>query len=164
MSAELKQAVVERIDALADRLIAVSRDIHAHPELAFNEHHASALLADTLTDAGLPVRRAVYGLETAFETEFAGGAGPRVALLAEYDALPGIGHACGHNLIATAALGATLGLAAVRERLRGTVRLLGTPAEEKGGGKEERLATPGVKTDRRPAQAAESHARRPGEP
>src|SRR5262249_57046357 len=76
-------------------------------------------------------------LETAFEAEFdTARAGPRVALLAEYDALPGIGHACGHNLIATAALGATLGLAAVRDRLCGTVRLLGTPAEEKGGGKE----------------------------
>ena len=137
MTAELKQIVVNRIDAIAQSLLEVSHDIHAHPELAFNERHASGLLCDTLAAAGLPVRRSVYGLETAFESEFAGGsAGPRVALLAEYDALPGIGHACGHNLIATSALGATLGLAAIRDSLRGTVRLLGTPAEEKGGGKE----------------------------
>ncbi len=142
MTAELKQIAANRIDALAEQLLHVSHDIHAHPELAFNEHHASGLLCDALTSAGLPVKRSAYGLETAFESEFAGGSlvgnkrGPLVALLAEYDALPGIGHACGHNLIATSALGATLGLAAVRERLCGTVRLLGTPAEEKGGGKE----------------------------
>ena len=137
MTEELKQIVVNRIDAMAAQLLDVSHDIHAHPELAFNEHHASSLLCDTLSAAGLPVRRAAYGLATAFECEFEGAApGPRVALLAEYDALPGIGHACGHNLIATAALGATLALDAVRDRLRGTVRLLGTPAEEKGGGKE----------------------------
>jgi len=137
MTAELKQIVASRIDALADELITVSHDIHAHPELAFNEHHASELLCNALTSAGLAVKRSAYGLETAFESEFNGtGAGPRVALLAEYDALPGIGHACGHNLIATSALGATLGLAAIRDHFRGTVRLLGTPAEEKGGGKE----------------------------
>ena len=137
MTAELKQIAADRIDALAQSLIEVSHDIHAHPELAFNERHASGLLCDSLASAGLPVRRSVYGLETAFESEFAGPqTGARVALLAEYDALPGIGHACGHNLIATSALGATLGLAAVRDRLCGTVRLLGTPAEEKGGGKE----------------------------
>ncbi len=137
MTAALKQIACDRVDELAQPLIDVSRDIHAHPELAFAEHHACAVLCDTLAAHGLPVQRSVYGLETAFESEFAGGAdGPRVAVLAEYDALPGIGHACGHNLIATAALGATLALAAVRDQLRGTVRLLGTPAEEKGGGKE----------------------------
>jgi len=132
-----KQIVIEHIDSLADTLLHVSRSIHARPELAFNEHHACALLCDTAEAAGLPVRRSVYGLETAFVAEVSTTRpGPRVALLAEYDALPGIGHACGHNLIATAALGATLGLAAVADRLCGTVRLLGTPAEEKGGGKE----------------------------
>ena len=137
MTAELKQIVASRIDALAEELICVSHDIHAHPELAFNERHASGLLCNALASAGLAVKRSAYGLETAFESEFDGTtAGLRVALLAEYDALPGIGHACGHNLIATSALGATLGLMAIRDRLCGTVRLLGTPAEEKGGGKE----------------------------
>ena len=79
----------------------------------------------------------MFTLETAFEAQInAGSTGPTVAVIAEYDALPGIGHACGHNLIATAALGAALGLQAVQEQLPGRVRLIGTPAEEKGGGKE----------------------------
>lgn len=127
----------ERIDSLSDTLLSVSHEIHAHPELAFEEHRAAALLADTLDAQGLPAERGVFTLETAFEARLPGhGDGPTVAILAEYDALPGIGHACGHNLIATAALGATLGLQAVADALPGTVRLIGTPAEEKGGGKE----------------------------
>ena len=133
----LAGAIIERIDDLADTLISVSRDIHAHPELAFEEHHAARLLADTLERHGLPAERSVFTLETAFEARLpTRGEGPTVAILAEYDALPGIGHACGHNLIATAALGATLGLAAVASELPGRVRLVGTPAEERGGGKE----------------------------
>lgn len=133
----LAGAIIDRIDDLADTLISVSRDIHAHPELAFEEHHAARLLADTLERHGLPAERSVFTLETAFEARLpTQGEGPTVAILAEYDALPGIGHACGHNLIATAALGATLGLAAVASELPGRVRLLGTPAEERGGGKE----------------------------
>jgi amidohydrolase len=136
MDARIRQTVIDHIDAHANELIEVSHAIHAKPELAFQEHFACGLLCDTAARFGLPVRRDVYTLETAFEASFSGGAGPTVALLAEYDALPGIGHACGHNLIATAALGAALGLQAVQDRLPGTVRLLGTPAEEKGGGKE----------------------------
>jgi amidohydrolase len=137
MTAELKANAIRAVDRIADRLLAVSHEIHAHPELAFEERRAAALLTRALEEADLAPRRAAYGLETAFEAEFAcARPGPRVALLAEYDALPGIGHACGHNLIATAALGATLALAEVRGALAGTVRLLGTPAEEKGGGKE----------------------------
>jgi amidohydrolase len=134
---DIREGIVDRIDELADRLVAVSRDIHAHPELAFQEHHAAGLLCDTLDEAGLEAERGVFTLETAFEARLpTRGDGPTVAILAEYDALPGIGHACGHNLIATAALGATLGLQAVADALPGTVRLIGTPAEEKGGGKE----------------------------
>jgi amidohydrolase len=137
MSEAIKRTVTQHIDSIAEELLRVSHAIHAKPELAFAEHHACALLCNTVAAAGLPVRRSVYGLATAFESEWKAPApGPRLALLAEYDALPGIGHACGHNLIATSALGAALGLAAVRDRLCGTVRLLGTPAEEKGGGKE----------------------------
>ena len=123
------------VDEHAPALLAVSHDIHAHPELAFNETRASALLADTAERFGLTVARGAYGLPTAFEARF-GTAGPNVAVLAEYDALPGIGHACGHNLIATAALGAALALHDARDGLAGTVTFLGTPAEEKGGGKE----------------------------
>ncbi len=133
----LAAAISSRIDDLSDKLLAVSHSIHANPELAFQEHHAAALLSDTLDAHGLPAERGVFTLETAFEARLpTNGDGPTVAILAEYDALPGIGHACGHNLIATAALGATLGLQAIAEDLPGQVRLIGTPAEEKGGGKE----------------------------
>lgn len=132
----LASAIAAAVDAIADELIEVSHAIHAHPELAFQERFACGLLRDTVARHGLPVSTGVYTLETALESEFSGGPGPRVALLAEYDALPGIGHACGHNIIATTALGALLGLHAIAPQLPGTVRLLGTPAEEKGGGKE----------------------------
>lgn len=134
---DVASAIKARIDDLSDTLLGVSHSIHANPELAFEEHHAAGLLADTLDAQGLPAERGVFTLETAFEARLpTKGDGPTVAILAEYDALPGIGHACGHNLIATAALGATLGLQAVAETLPGQVRLIGTPAEEKGGGKE----------------------------
>ncbi len=132
-----QQAIVNRIDELADELLAVSHAIHANPELAFEEHDACALLASTARRFDLPVETGVFTLETAFEGSFGGRvSGPTVAILAEYDALPGIGHACGHNLIATSALGAALGLKAAEDALPGTVRLIGTPAEERGGGKE----------------------------
>jgi amidohydrolase len=131
----LKQEVCDAIDALASEIVTVSHEIHAHPELAFEEVRASRLLADTASKRGLGARLGVYGLETAIAADF-GGSGPTVALLSEYDALPGIGHACGHNIIATTALGAALGLAVLGARLPGRVRWLGTPAEERGGGKE----------------------------
>ena len=99
------------------------------------EYKAAALIAKTLEENGIQVSRQAYGLETAFESEFGTG-DCRVALLAEYDALPNIGHACGHNLIATAALGATLALAKLNTELPGRIRFLGTPAEENVGGKE----------------------------
>jgi amidohydrolase len=132
----LKHDVCAAIDALAPELIAVSHEIHAHPELAFEEVRASRLLAETARKRGLDAVLGVFGLETAIEAEFGDASRPTVALLSEYDALPGIGHACGHNIIATTALGAALGLAALGARLPGRVRWLGTPAEERGGGKE----------------------------
>ena len=129
-------ALERRLHAIEADLIAVSREIHAHPELAFEEYRAQETLCAALGDHGLAAERGVFTLPTAFEAGFGSSAGPTVALLAEYDALPGIGHACGHNLIATAALGAAIGLAEIGDALPGRVRLLGTPAEEKGGGKE----------------------------
>jgi len=132
----LKDEVCSRIDAMRSDLVKVSHSIHAHPELAFQEQHAHDLLTGAVSDAGLKVVRGAYGLVTAFESEFGSASGPRVALLAEYDALPGIGHACGHNLIATSALGAALALRGVAGKLPGSIRFLGTPAEESGGGKE----------------------------
>jgi len=134
-AAALKRAACDAVDALAGELLATSRAIHAEPELAFEEHKAAARLTDDIERHGLAVERGACGLATAFVSEFGTG-GPCVALLAEYDALPGIGHACGHNLIATAALGATLALSRLGDALPGRVRLLGTPAEEGGGGKE----------------------------
>jgi amidohydrolase len=131
----LKRDACRAVDERREALLSVAHEIHAHPELAFQEHRAAALLVRALKEEGLPVEAPAYGLETAFESR-AGRAGPTVALLAEYDALPGIGHACGHNLIATAALGAGLALASLGARLPGRLRVLGTPAEEQGGGKE----------------------------
>ncbi|MSP81814.1 MAG: M20 family peptidase [Alphaproteobacteria bacterium] len=132
----LKREVCAGVDALARELVATSRAIHAAPELCFEEHKAAARLTADIERNGLTVDRGAYGLATAFRCDIGKGKGPTVALLAEYDALPGIGHACGHNLIATAALGATLALERLGDRLPGRVRLLGTPAEEGGGGKE----------------------------
>jgi amidohydrolase len=128
------EQIIHAIDAAAERLIAVSREIHDHPEPRFEEHFAAKTLTQALAEFGLSAQQPVGGLETAFRAEFGGEAKPKVAILAEYDALPN-GHACGHNLIAGAALGAAVGLAAVRDQLPGQVVLLGTPAEEGGGGK-----------------------------
>jgi len=133
-AAGLKQAVCDRVDELAERLIDASHQIHAHPELNFAEHFAHDLLAELLEREGVAVERHAYGLATAFDA-VAGNGGPTVAVLCEYDALPGVGHACGHNIIATAGLGAGLAAAAVAEQAGGRVRIIGTPAEEGGGGK-----------------------------
>src|SRR5262249_1813628 len=95
------------------------------------EHQASARLAEMLSEFGAAVERGIAGLPTAFEARLPGGRpGPKVAIVAEYDALPEVGHGCGHNIIATAALGAGLALARVGQDLPGSVAVLGTPAEE----------------------------------
>ncbi len=131
---DLKNAVCAEVDRLAPQLLQASHDIHAHPELNFEEHFAHGLLTDLLEQAGLSPQRSAFGVETAFEAR-AGESGYDVAVLCEYDALPGIGHACGHNIIATAGLGAGLAAATVALRAGGRLRILGTPAEEGGGGK-----------------------------
>ncbi|MFE6157797.1 M20 family metallopeptidase [Streptomyces sp. NPDC056486] len=129
-----KEAAARHISAAADDLIALSHRIHAHPELAFEEHLASRWVADALSDAGFDVQHGYCGLPTAVEATI--GTGPtHIAICAEYDALPDIGHACGHNIIAAAAVGAGIGLAPLADELGLTVRVLGTPAEEGGGGK-----------------------------
>ncbi len=120
---------------MAPELIDISHQIHAKPELAFHEHFAAGLLADTLEKHDLPATRNAFGLETAYASSFGDG-GAEVAILSEYDALPGIGHSCGHNIIATTGLGAALALGGLNGRLPGRIRYLGTPAEEMGGGKE----------------------------
>jgi len=122
------------VDSVASQVVAVSQRIHDHPELRFEEHRAAGWLAESLEQAGIAVERGVGDLPTAFRARVGSGAGPRIAILAEYDALPEIGHACGHNLIAGGALGAFLALAK-QGKLPGNVDLIGTPAEEGGGGK-----------------------------
>src|SRR5437868_14852840 len=129
-----KDRLVTEIDARADSLIEASHRIHEKPELLFEEHFAAELLCGALEGAGLEVERGAYGLETAFAAR-AGTEGPTIAVLCEYDALPGIGHGCGHNIIATAGLGAGLAAAALADDVGGRVVVLGTPAEEGGGGK-----------------------------
>jgi amidohydrolase len=131
---EAKARLAAEIDKRADRLIDVSHQIHAHPELCFEERFAHDLLTGVLEGEGLAVDRSARGIATAFEAA-AGSAGPRVAVVCEYDALPGIGHACGHNVIAAAGLGAGLAAAALADSLGGRVLVVGTPAEEGGGGK-----------------------------
>lgn len=130
----VKAEMSATVDANADRLLAVSHAIHARPELNFAEHFAHDELCRELEADGIATQRQAYGLETAFVGR-AGSAGPDIGVLLEYDALPGIGHACGHNIIAAAGLGAGLAAAAVADAAGGRVSILGTPAEEGGGGK-----------------------------
>ena len=118
----------------AAELHALSHSLHAEPEVAFAEHRSAAKLTESLSQHGFDVRRGIANLPTAFDATF--GSGELViGLCAEYDALPEIGHACGHNVIAAAALGAGFALAEVADELGITVRVIGTPAEETGGGK-----------------------------
>ena len=134
--AAAQQAATDAITAARDGLIELSRYIHANPEIALEEVKCSAACADFLEQHGFTVTRGVAELPTAFEAT-AGTAEPRIAYLSEYDALPGIGHGCGHNLIAIAGVGAGIGLAAALPHLggQGQVAVFGTPAEEAVGGK-----------------------------
>jgi amidohydrolase len=131
---DAKARLAAEIDRRADLLIDVSHQIHAHPELNFEERFAHDLLTGVLEGEGLAVIRSARGVETAFEAT-AGSTGAQVAVVCEYDALPGIGHACGHNVIAAAGLGAGLAAAALADELGGRVVVVGSPAEEGGGGK-----------------------------
>jgi amidohydrolase len=134
VSAAPRDAARSAIDAGLATLVGLSHTIHAHPETSFEEERASAWTAEVLDAAGYSVTSGTAGMPTAFSAEI--GSGPLViAVCAEYDALPGVGHACGHNIIAAAAAGAGLGLAGLADDLGVTVRVLGTPAEEGGGGK-----------------------------
>ena len=129
-----KERLRAEVDSRAERLLELSHEIHAHPETNYEERFAHDLLTGVLEQEGLDVQRGAFGVDTAFVAR-AGDRGPTIAVLLEYDALPGIGHACGHNIIATAGLGAGLAAAAVAAEAGGRVVVLGTPAEEGGGGK-----------------------------
>jgi amidohydrolase len=131
---DAKTAARATVAENGDALVALSHRIHDHPELKFEEERSSVWTAALLTDAGLDVEPGICELPTAFSCRF--GDGPlHLAICAEYDALPGIGHACGHNIIAATAVGAGLALAPLVDDLGLTVSVIGTPAEEGGGGK-----------------------------
>lgn len=139
MTNDIKTArdlVSKAIDDEVDALQTLNLEIHSHPEIAYEEHFAHETLCTFLETRGFTVRRHAYGLETSFQAEIGQG-GRLVMFCAEYDALPGIGHGCGHNLIASSSLAAFIGLAKTLQTLKiaGRVRILGTPAEEGGGGK-----------------------------
>jgi amidohydrolase len=126
--------VEDAVRRRGDDLVGLSHAIHAEPELAFCEHRSCAKTQTLVAERGFEITAAAGGLETAFRADF--GPGPLVVgVCAEYDALPGIGHACGHNIIAASAVGTALALAEVAYELSLQVALLGTPAEESGGGK-----------------------------
>ena len=122
-------------DRLRPDLEGLSLRIHAHPEIAFQEHQAAAWLSERLEQGGFAIERGVGGLATAFVGRYRGGPGPTLALVAEFDALPGVGHGCGHNIIGTSAVGAALALKEAWPTLPGEILLVGAPAEESGGGK-----------------------------
>jgi amidohydrolase len=131
---KLKLKVKDIVESQRQQLIQLSLDIHDNPELGFKEEKASAWLTRYLEGSGFHVQRAIAGLATAFRATYGQG-NPRIALLAEYDALPKIGHGCGHNIIASAAVGAGVASKSIINQLGGSVVVLGTPGEEVFGGK-----------------------------
>jgi amidohydrolase len=132
--AELKRDVTGEIDSHYHELADISRRLHDNPEIAFEEHRSAALLVDFLEKNGFTVARGICKLPTAFRAEYGSGR-PVIAFLAEYDALPKLGHACGHNLIATSALAAGIAARRAVAELGGSVIVFGTPGEELYGGK-----------------------------
>ena len=136
--AEAKARLAASVEAVRHEILELSHRIHAAPEPAFEEHRAAAWVAESLAHHGYTVEKPVGSLATAIRAVLAGGGGgaePRIAILAEYDALPGLGHGCGHNSMAASGVGAAIALAAVADELPGEIVFLGSPAEEHGSGK-----------------------------
>jgi amidohydrolase len=130
----LKNRVISEVDRRREELIALSLKLHANPEVAFQEEKASAWLTEYLEREGFAVERGICRIPTAFHASYGEG-DPKVAFLAEYDALPGVGHGCGHNIIGTASTAAGLAAKTVVAETGGAVLVIGTPAEEAAGGK-----------------------------
>ena len=141
MTEELKQQIADRRAEIDDELVELSQRLHDDPEIGWQEHRSSKSVARVLAEHGFTVEQPYLGLETAFRATLGDPASARftVGFLAEYDALPGLGHACGHNLISAMSVGAAIALSAVAEREGIIVEVIGTPAEEGGGGKIELL-------------------------
>ena len=130
----LKTSVVGEIDAHRQQLSELSLKIHANPEIAFQEVKSATWLTEYLKESGFSIEQGICGLATAFRASYGQGK-PAIAILAEYDALPKLGHACGHNIIATSAVGAGIAAKLAVDRFGGTVLVIGTPGEEMEGGK-----------------------------
>lgn len=134
-----KTNIIQTIDRMQHELLALSHQIHDHPELGYEEHQAVASIRSFLEERGFQVETPYCGLDTSFKVVKKGkGPGPRIAFLAEYDALRGIGHGCGHNIIATCAVGAFMGIASLIDEYDGEVSIIGTP----GGGRRGRQSHP----------------------
>jgi amidohydrolase len=136
---DLKARAAAAVEANRAEILALSRAIHADPEPAFEEHRAATRVAAAIGAHGYAVEHPAGRLATAVRGRLSGGlgpGGPRIGVLAEYDALPGLGHGCGHNTMAASGVGAAIALAAVRDSFAGEVVFLGTPAEERGSGKQ----------------------------
>ena len=164
MDDETVRRVRELVAGVSDELVALSHAISADPELAYDEHRAAERCAVVLEQHGLAVERGAYGLPTAFAAR-AGSRGPHVVVCAEYDALPEVGHACGHNIIAASGVGAGIALAALADEVGLRVTVLGTPAEEVGGGKVDLImagALEGVDAAMMVDPAPMTHTRRAG--
>ena len=134
MPQDLKSLVEEEVEGQRQKLAELSLKIHAHPEPGFHEEKAAAWLTEYLEANGFTVERGICRLATAFKASYGDGR-PAIAILAEYDALPVLGHACGHNLIAASAVGAAISAKPAADRLGGSIMVIGTPAEELYGGK-----------------------------
>ncbi len=137
--APVKTRLAAAVDAARDEIVDLSRRIHAHPEPAFEEHLAATWIAEALRRHGFAVEHPAGTLPTAIRATLPGGRGghgPRIAILAEYDALPGLGHGCGHNTMAASGVGAAIALASIAAELPGEIVFFGTPAEERGSGKQ----------------------------
>ncbi len=135
---DLKARIAAAVESARAEIIDLSHRIHANPEPAFEEHRAATWVAEVLREHGFEVQHPAGSLATAVRATFPGGRGdgPRIGILAEYDALPGLGHGCGHNTMAASGIGAAIALAAVADDLAGEIVFLGTPAEERGSGKQ----------------------------
>ncbi len=136
--AEVKARAAAAVEAARGEILDLSHRIHANPEPAFEERQAASWVAEAVARHGYAVEHPAGSLETAVRGRITGGlgaVGPRIGVLAEYDALPGLGHGCGHNTMASSGVGAAIALAAVRDAWAGEVIFLGTPAEERGSGK-----------------------------
>ena len=129
--AALKAVVRREIEQHVATLYGISDWMYHNPELGRQEHRAADKLTEVLAESGATITRNIAGMPSAFVAQLpVATPGPKIGIIAEYDALPEVGHGCGHNIIATAALGAAMGLARISDRLPGSVMVLGTPAEE----------------------------------